>query len=153
VEVRGGCHCGNIRFRLRLDPAPARLAARACGCTFCRKHGGLWTSSPQASLRLRVQDEALLHRYRFGTRTAEFLVCRVCGIVPAVTSEIAGRLYAVVSVHACDDLDPAWIDHAPASFDGEGEGERLARRARNWIPEVDIVVAPVAGADSRADPA
>ena len=31
------------------------------------------------------------------------------------------------------------LRHASASFDGESEGDRLARRARNWIAHVEIV--------------
>ena len=61
-----------------------------------------------------------------------------CGIVPMVTSRIEGRVYAVVSVHAFEGIDPARIRRAPASFEGEGTGDRLARRQRNWIPDVSF---------------
>lgn len=141
MDIAGACHCGNIAFRLRIEPAPVRLPARACGCSFCRKHGGVWTSSPTGALLVAVRDEALVNRYRFGTRTAGFHVCRGCGVVPLVTSDIDGRRYAVVSVNALESVAPGLLDHAPASFDGEGEGERLARRARNWIPDVRFVAA------------
>jgi len=56
--------------------------------------------------------------------------------VPVVTSRIDGRLYAVVSVNAFEDVDPSLLRRAPANFDGEGEGSRLARRERNWIADV-----------------
>ena len=68
-------------------------------------------------------------RYEFGTKTAQFHVCTACGIVPVVTSQIAGRLYAVVSVNAFDNVDAAMLKRSPASFDGEGS-DRLARRQR-----------------------
>jgi hypothetical protein len=51
---------------------------------------------------------------------------------------IDGHLYAVVSVNAFEDVDPALLRRAPANFDGEGEGERLARRKRNWIGSVAL---------------
>jgi hypothetical protein len=63
-------------------------------------------------------------------------VCTVCGVVPLVTSRIAGREYAVVSVNAFEGVPESLLRRTPASFDGEGQGERLARRARNWIPNV-----------------
>ena len=47
--IRGGCHCGNIRFSLSWEPDPAEIPARACICSFCTKHGGVWTSNPRAS--------------------------------------------------------------------------------------------------------
>lgn len=44
-------------------------------------------------------------------------------------------LYAVVSVNALQ-VDPALLRHSPASFDGETEATRLARRKRGWIANV-----------------
>jgi len=38
TERRGGCHCGNLRLRLRLSQAPEETRLRACGCSFCRAH-------------------------------------------------------------------------------------------------------------------
>jgi len=135
--IRGRCHCGNISFALTWDPDPAEIPARACGCTFCTKHGGVWTSNPDGALSVKVLDESLVTRYRFGTGTAEFHICSRCGIVPLVTSRIDDRLYAVVSVNAFEGVDPSLLKRSPASFDGEGEASRLARRKRNWIAKVD----------------
>jgi hypothetical protein len=136
--IDGRCHCGNISFRLTWEPEPLEIQARACTCSFCVKHGGVWTSCPTGALEVRIDDPDAVTRYSFGTRTAEFHVCGRCGIVPVVTSEIDGRVYAVVSVNAFENVDPARIRRAPISFDGEGEESRLARRARNWIPSVQL---------------
>ena len=102
------------------------------------KHGGLWTSGKGGALRVTVGDPALVSRYAFGTHTAQFNVCQRCGIVPFVTSEIEGKLYAVVSVNAFNGIDPSMVKRAPASFDGEDETKRLARRQRHWIDDVRI---------------
>ena len=134
--IRGRCHCGNISFRLAWEPDPTEIPARACDCTFCTKHGGVWTSNPKGSLAVEVVDAALVSRYEFGTRTATFHVCGRCGVVPVVTSDIDGRTYAVVSVKAFENVDPSILKPGPASFEGEGVDSRLARRKRNWIPEV-----------------
>jgi hypothetical protein len=58
--------------------------------------------------------------------------------VPVVTSRIEGRVYAVVSVNAFDNVEAAMLKRSPASFDGESEGDRLARRQRNWIGSVEF---------------
>jgi hypothetical protein len=134
--ITGRCHCGNIAFSLRWEPEPVRIPARACTCSFCVKHGGVWTSCPTGALRVEVKDSAKVNRYAFGTKTAVFHVCAECGVVPVVTSEIEGRTYAVVSVHAFEGVDPKLLDAGSVSFDGEGVGNRLARRQRNWIPDV-----------------
>jgi hypothetical protein len=136
--IPGKCHCGNISFTLAWEPDPVEIPARACGCSFCVKHGGVWTSYPRGVLKVAVKDRNRVSAYAFGTKTADFHVCASCGVVPVVTSRIDGRLYAVVSVNAFEGLDPARLHRAPANFDGEGEGERLERRKRNWIGAVEL---------------
>ena len=88
--IKGSCHCGNIAFALAWEPDPAHIEARACTCSFCSKHGGLWTSNPEARLRVVARDAALVSRYSFGTGNAAFHACARCGIVPVVTSRIEG---------------------------------------------------------------
>jgi hypothetical protein len=138
VLICGSCHCGNIAFELDWVPAPLEIPARACTCSFCTKHGGVWTSCPTGSLKVTIKDPLRVSTYRFGTKTARFHVCAMCGIAPVVTSRIAGRLYAVVSVNAFDNVDPSLLRRAPATFEGECEEERLARRERNWIRNVEF---------------
>ncbi len=137
--IHGKCHCGNISFSLTWEPDPAEIPARACNCSFCVKHGGVWTANPDGVLRVAVNDTSLLSRYVFGTRTAEFHICTRCGIVPIVTSQIDGHVYAVVSVNAFEGVDQSLLHRVPASFDGEGEASRLARRKRGWIANVSYV--------------
>ena len=137
--IAGSCHCRNISFRLVWEPSPTEIPARACGCSFCTRHGGVWTSWPSGDLEVAVRDGSLVSKYVFGTKTAEFRVCSRCGIVPVVTSRLDGRLYAVVSVNAFEGIAPALLRRTPASFDGEGEAERLGRRKRNWIANVRFV--------------
>ncbi|HEY2628524.1 MAG TPA: hypothetical protein VGI57_05320 [Usitatibacter sp.] len=140
--IHGACHCRNITFSLRWDPDPAEIPARACTCTFCAKHGGVWTSNPKGALRVAVEDAAQVNEYAFGTGTARFHVCTRCGVVPVVTSTIEGHLYAVVSVNAFENVDPAMLKRAPASFDMESQDTRFERRARNWIADVEFAWAP-----------
>ena len=141
MRLNGRCHCGNIAFQLDWEPDPAQIPARACTCSFCIKHGGVWTSNPNASLAVQVKDPSLVSKYAFGTRTAEFHVCSRCGIVPVVTSRIDGQLFAVVSVNALEGVDPSLLRRGSANFDGEGEESRMARRKKNWIPNVQYAQA------------
>ncbi|HKU46615.1 MAG TPA: hypothetical protein VJQ58_07005 [Burkholderiales bacterium] len=140
--INGRCHCGNISFSLTWEPEPAEIPARACGCSFCVKHGGVWTSNPRGSLKVLVQDPATVSKYAFGTKTADFHVCARCGIVPVVTSRIDGRVYAVVSVNAFEGVDASRLKRSPANFDGEGTDSRLERRKRNWIAQVEFSGVP-----------
>jgi hypothetical protein len=61
---------------------PTEIPARACTCSFCTKHGGVWTSNPKGRLEVAVEDPRRVSKYAFGTRTAEFHICSRCGIVP-----------------------------------------------------------------------
>ncbi len=136
--LTGKCHCGNIAFELEWKGDPVGIPARACGCSFCVKHGGVWTSNPDSRLAVAIGDASLVSKYAFGTRTATFHVCARCGSVPLVTCEIAGLLYAVVNVNVLENVDQASLRRAGASFEGEDVEARLARRKRNWIADVRI---------------
>ena len=138
VLINGKCHCGNISFTLDWRPEPTEIPARACTCTFCQKHGGVWTSCPSGALKVTIADRARVSRYAFGTKTAQFHICTGCGVVPVVTSRIDGRLYAVVSVNAFENVDPSLLRRALISFDAESEATRLARRKRGWIAQVEF---------------
>jgi hypothetical protein len=134
--IPGRCHCGNIAWTLLWEPDPVEIPARACTCSFCVKHGGVWTSNPAGHLAVRIALTGLASRYRFGTKTADFHVCTRCGVVPVASCEIDGRRYAVVNVNSLENTDRGLLKHDSAGFDGEGSGDRLARRARYWIPDV-----------------
>ena len=69
--ISGSCHCGNVSFTLDWQPDPTEIPARACGCSFCTKHGGVWTSCPTGHLRIRVRRPERVAAYEFGTRTAQ----------------------------------------------------------------------------------
>ena len=73
--IHGKCHCGNIAFVLDWPGAQSEIAARECTCSFCVKHGGVWTSDRDAKLLVTLQSPAVDSKYAFGTKTAIFYVC------------------------------------------------------------------------------
>lgn len=140
-QIEGSCHCRTITFAFDWTREGPRIPVRACGCSFCVKHGGVWTSDPAGAVRVTIADDAQVERYRFGTGTADFLVCRTCGVPPVVISAIDGHDYAVVNVNCFDGVDRGDFDREDTDFDGEGTDDRLARRTRNWIPRVTVSTA------------
>ena len=130
----GGCHCSALHFTFETPTDPRALPLRACGCSFCRKHGVRTTSDPAGTVSFRIDDPVLLHLYRFGTRTTDTLICRNCGIYLAALTEIDGALYAVVNVNALDDRSA--FERPPQAMDYEGESaeQRQARRKVKWTP-------------------
>jgi hypothetical protein len=127
-----------MAFTLDWPASVPDIVARACGCSFCVKHGGAWTSDRNARLAIWLRRADGVARYAFGTETAEFLVCGRCGVVPVVTSGIAGHTYAVVNVNTFDNPDSLNLRRQPAQFSGEAMQARLERRQRHWIADVSI---------------
>ena len=137
--IKGRCHCGNIALELEWASDPREMPARACGCSFCVKHGAVWTSDPGSRVAVTIGDPSLVSKYGFGSGTAVFHVCARCGAVPLVTSEIENHVYAVVNVNVLDDIDAHALRRAATNFDGENVESRLARRKRGWIADVRIM--------------
>ncbi len=141
--ISGRCQCGNISFILEWLPDPIEIPARACSCSFCATHAGVWTSCPSGKLQVRIKNPAQVRKHSFATETAQFHVCEGCGDVPLVTSQIEGQTFAVVNTHALQGIAPALLKHQSASFDGESAEARLARRRQHWIADVHIREDPV----------
>ena len=136
MEHVGGCHCGNIQVRLRLSrPAPEN-ALRACACAFCRAHGTRTVSDPDGLFEVWAKDWPAIGPYRFGSRTADYLICRRCGVYVGAVCDTASGLRAVANVNSLANRDA--FTGAPSTPDHEGEAlrDRLARRERNWTPAV-----------------
>ena len=138
TPIDGACHCRNIRFVLQWPDAEPVIRVRKCGCTFCHKHAGSWTSHRNAELFVEINDRSLVSNYHFGTKTADFCICTVCGVVPFVFCEIDDRQYAVVNINTFQDIGNFLFSSAPANFDGEDTQGRIERRKRNWIPNVRL---------------
>ena len=137
--INGRCHCRNIRYRLQWPGDGARIPVRACGCTFCTKHAGVWTSHRDSELVAMIRNESVISRYRFGTETADFYVCSACGVVPFVISAIENHLYAVVNINTFEGIDSSSFVRTETNFDRERTGSRLERRKQNWIHSVRIL--------------
>src|SRR5262245_31778219 len=125
----GGCHCGNLRWSLATALSAAELPVRACQCTFCRKKGALSTSDPSGVLRFTVRDPAALLGYRFGTRSADFLVCARCGTYVGAVMDERGRRYGIVNIRSHDAQGDAASRARPMDYSGEDADARRARPA------------------------
>lgn len=132
--IRGACHCGAIGFEFDTALAPGALNLRRCGCSFCRKHGARTTSDPAGSVRFLVHQPGLLRRYRFGRRSADFLVCGECGAYLAAMIEVEGRGYVTLNAN-CFELEEALAQEAPlVHYEEETAEQRITRRVARWTP-------------------
>jgi hypothetical protein len=76
-EIDGACHCGTVRFRVRLSDG--FRTARRCTCSYCRMRGAVAVSAPVGGIEILAGAEALT-AYRFNTGTAQHFFCSRCGI-------------------------------------------------------------------------
>ena len=133
-SYQGSCHCESIGFTYSTGLPPDRWSIRACQCAFCRAHDALSTSDPGGRLSFRAADPGMLQRYRFALQTADFLLCRNCGVyIGAVIETPAGR-FGILNIHALTSPPGDMASVAPASYDGEDANGRIARREERWTP-------------------
>lgn len=136
TSYRGQCHCGAVGFEFHTEIPPASWPVRACQCTFCLKHAGVYTSDPSGSVRFTHRDPSALTRYRFGHRTADFVFCGRCGGYLGAITEEGGRRLAVLNIRALDPLPAVLPPEQPMSYEGESAGDRNVRRGKRWTPVV-----------------
>ena len=77
AEAEASCHCGGVRFHVRLTDG--LRTARRCTCSFCRMRGAVTVSADLDGIRFHAGEE-LLSVYRFNTGAATHHFCSRCGI-------------------------------------------------------------------------
>jgi hypothetical protein len=135
----GGCHCGALEFSFQTALPVTRWSVRACQCGFCRAHGARTTSDPSGRLAFHVNEGGALRRYRFGLMTADFLVCRRCGVYPGAQIATANGAFGIINTLALMPLPAGLPAATQADYGSEGASDRIARRARRWTPLAKLV--------------
>jgi len=127
------CHCGKIGASFETKRTPAELGVRTCQCDFCRRHGAMNISDPEGEI---VIDAAAadLHRYRFALRTADFLICKRCGVYVAAVMGAGDNIRSTLNIAGLRVA--AFLDapQAPIDYGAETPGDRVARRRVKWTP-------------------
>lgn len=77
TEIDGACHCGTVRFHVKLSDG--LRSARRCTCSYCRMRGAVAVSVELGGLTI-LEGEDVLSVYEFNTRTAKHYFCSRCGI-------------------------------------------------------------------------
>jgi hypothetical protein len=136
METReGGCHCGQVRFRAKVDLA----TLSECNCSVCTKKGILHLSVAPADFELLSGGEALTN-YTFGTGVAQHTFCSHCGMhafyIPRSRPD-----HLSVNARCLDDIDQTTLK--PERFFGganweKAQAERLAEQGRKMPKTVDL---------------
>jgi hypothetical protein len=76
-QHNGACHCGSVRFKVRLTDEFNTI--RRCSCSYCRMRGAIAVSAPLSEMEF-IKGEDNLTLYQFNTGTAKHYFCKTCGI-------------------------------------------------------------------------
>jgi hypothetical protein len=112
---------------------PRQIKVRACQCSFCRKHGARAISDPDGMLTIQIADEDSLLRYEFAHRTADFLVCRRCGVYVAAVTHGPGERRGIAQLNAITN-DRYFGIAVAVEYSEEAPAERIERRYKVWMP-------------------
>lgn len=129
----GQCHCGKLKASFETQKTPHELGVRTCQCDFCRRVGAVNISDPEGEVVIDADPDDLI-RYRFALRTADFLICKHCGVyIAAVTGEGA-NIRSTVNVAGLRMNEFLNVEDAPMQYGAETAETRVARRAEKWTP-------------------
>ncbi|WP_410211775.1 hypothetical protein [Aquirhabdus sp.] len=131
----GGCHCSNIKLTVELSKALNAYKPRACDCDFCMTHGASYLSDPHGKLVITIKDEDALSRYRQGDAIADFLICKICGVVAGVSFKSEAGHYATINVKALSDRADCLpeISVSPKRLSTE---DKIERWKKAWFSDV-----------------
>ena len=73
---KGKCHCGAVRFEVRLQES---IEALECNCSICKMNGYLHVIVPASRFKL-LEGNEVLTTYTFNTHKAKHRFCKICGI-------------------------------------------------------------------------
>jgi hypothetical protein len=76
-ELEAACHCGTVRFKVKL--ADGFTTIRRCTCSYCRMRGAVAVSAKIDDISFQAGEDALT-LYRFNTGIAQHYFCSKCGI-------------------------------------------------------------------------
>jgi hypothetical protein len=77
IEMNGACHCGTVRFRVKLTDGFKTV--RRCNCSYCRMRGAVAVSASVDDISFDAGQDALT-LYQFNTKAAKHYFCSKCGI-------------------------------------------------------------------------
>ena len=139
-EYHGSCHCENFRYELSW-PENTEMVGRSCDCSFCSRHGAIWSSHRSAEAKIKIQNRQEIIHYRFGQRTAEFHICAVCGIVAAAVWKDKTTNLGVININTLDNAFDKYIKRVTTHFDSENRLSRETRRRASWMPMLEVTPA------------
>jgi hypothetical protein len=87
-EMEAACHCGTVRFRVKLTDG--FKTARRCTCSYCRMRGAVAVSADIGGISFQAGEEALT-LYRFNTAWRSITFVRNAASTPTIAAGLGPR--------------------------------------------------------------
>lgn len=88
------CHCGHLRYEVKLSPPIPEQAIVSCNCSICSRNGYLLAYAPRKNVRfLRGGNDVA--KYSFNRHLAKHAFCPKCGSSAYVENDEVKDLIAV----------------------------------------------------------
>ena len=111
TDIHGACHCGTVKFRVKLGRG--LHTARRCNCSICRMRGAVAVSADLADLEILEGADALT-LYQFNTMRAKHYFCAKCGIYTHHQRRSHTDQYGV-NVACLEGISPFDFDEVPVN--------------------------------------
>lgn len=111
AEISGQCHCGGVKFHVRLSDG--LHTARRCTCSYCRMRGAIAVSAELSDIHI-LEGEDKLTLYQFNTKSAKHYFCSVCGIYTHHQRRSNPHQYGV-NVACLEGISPFDFDEVPVN--------------------------------------
>jgi hypothetical protein len=138
VQANGGCYCGNIRVSASFSQYLSAYEPRACDCDFCSKHGAAYVSDSKGSLSIEIRDELEVNRFRQGSKSAEMVLCRTCGVLVGAVYRESNRLFGTLNVKALGCRASFGPEQQPVSPKPLSADQKVRRWRGIWFPDVQL---------------
>jgi hypothetical protein len=110
----GGCHCGQVRYKVDLDLTAQMVT---CNCSMCGKSGAIMAFVPADAFTL-LSGESALKDYQFNTKNIHHKFCTECGVRSfAHGTGPDGKPMVSGNVRCIDDVDLGSLK--TMSYDGK----------------------------------
>jgi hypothetical protein len=129
----GQCHCGKLKASFETQKTPQQLGVRTCQCDFCRRVGAINISDSQGQVTIDCKADDV-ERCRFALKTADFLICKSCGVYIAAVMGEGARIVSTINVAGLRMQELLGVEEAPADYGAETTQERIERRYERWTP-------------------
>jgi hypothetical protein len=136
-SVQGGCHCGNISYVAEFTKELSTYKPRACDCDFCTSHGSSYVSDRNGSLIIEIKNICDVSKYRQGSRIADFLICKNCGVMIGVCYEEDGRIFGSINVRS-SAVYSNFGETQTINLLQLSDEERISRWKQYWFEKVLI---------------